>query len=92
MSDDYASAKKAYLHPSKLHVSKNSNMSYDKALLKGFKPPLWLKYMHRSGEIYTFKQKSERKIFFHPKSNFTKEYLEFPTRIKELPVRIYILI
>lgn len=88
MFDDYASVMIAYVHPSKLHVSKNSNMSYDKALLK----PLWLKYMHRSGEIYTFKRKSERKIFFHPKSNFTKEYLEFPTRIKELPVRIYILI
>lgn len=85
MSDDYASAKKAYLHPSKLHVSKNS-------ICHMIKRCLWLKYMHRSGEIYTFKKKSERKIFFHPKSNFTKEYLEFPTRIKELPVRIYILI
>lgn len=34
--DNYANIKMAFLHPSKLHVSKNLNMAYDRTLLKWF--------------------------------------------------------
>lgn len=35
--ENYVSAEVAFFHPSKVHISKHSNMSYDKPLLKEFK-------------------------------------------------------
>lgn len=34
--DNYASAKMAFMHPSKVQVLKNSNMPFDRLLLKTF--------------------------------------------------------
>lgn len=82
----YAYAKKAFVHPSKLHVSKNSNVLYDRPLLKEIKTTFFLNEYFLSGDqIFTFKNKiSTGKYFSIEKSIFLICYLECPTGIKEL--------
>lgn len=52
----YAYAKKAFVHSSKLHVSKNSNVLYDRPFLKEIRTTLFMNEYFLSGDqIFTFK-------------------------------------
>lgn len=53
--DNYASAKSAFLHPSKVRVWKNSDMPNDRPLLKGLITNFVNDVSHLSGDIFRFK-------------------------------------
>lgn len=58
VSDNYVSAKVASLHPSQLHVSKTSNMTYDRPLSKELVNTFTaiVHASHLSEETSTFKE------------------------------------
>lgn len=46
----------ASLQPSKVHVSKNSNIPYDRPLLNEFITSFDIGVSHLAGEVFTFKK------------------------------------
>lgn len=69
----------AILHPSRVNVSENSNLTYDIPFLKEFINTFATDVSQLSGQIFTLKEKF---ILSHRKNNFPIEYLEFHTGIK----------
>lgn len=76
--------------PCKLHVSKNSNMSFNTLLLKEFTIPFAVHVSHLIVEIFTFKKyiPVEKNLFFFRNKFPIIEYFECPTRIEEVPIGI----
>lgn len=50
----------ASLQPSKVHVSKNSNIPYDRPLLNEFITTFVIDVPHPSGVMFTFKKNAHR--------------------------------